>query len=72
MSRIPVTYRPYIITGFVIHGWLFFLPGVVRLPDPRVKKWAAVVIPRWQLKICYLGLELKRRLSRWLKGWWKR
>ncbi len=70
--RIPKAFRPYLVTGFVLHGWLFFFPGIVRLPDPGVKKWGAVIIPRKQLRLCYLGLELKRRLSQWLKGWNRR
>lgn len=55
--------RPYIITGFVLHGWLFYLPGFVKLPDPDAKKWEAVMLPKWQVRLNYVGLELIRRMK---------
>ena len=61
-------YKPHIITGFIIHGWLFFIPGIVKLPNPDIKKWGGVEIPHAQLKVCYIGLEIKSILKNVLKS----
>ena len=55
-------YRVYIITGFVISGWLFFFPGIIKLPDEHAVKWKAVQIPPKKLKYIYIGLEVKRKI----------
>jgi len=60
-------YRVYIITGFVLSGWLFFFPGIIKLPDEHAVKWKAVPIPRRKLKYIYIGLVVKTRIVKLIK-----
>lgn len=66
--KIPITHRVYSITGFVVSGYLFFIPGIIKLPDENIKKWEMVKIPCRILKPVYLWLEFWRRLKSKLRG----
>ena len=61
--KIKPPYRPYMITGFVLSGWLFWFGGGIKLPDERVKKWNATKIPDRALKRVYFWLELRRKIK---------
>ena len=65
----PISHRAYLVTGAVVSGWLFFFPGMIKLPDHRVRQWDAVQIPEKQLRLTYLGLEIIRRIKKaWGRG----
>ena len=60
-------YKVYIVTGFILSGWFYFIPGRIKIPDPTIKKWEAMPIPEKQLKRMYFGLELWRKIKQIFK-----
>ena len=63
----PASHKFYLVTGFVVSGWLFFFPGIVKLPDDRIRQWDAVQIPARLIKPMYLLLELRE----WVRNKYK-
>lgn len=68
MEEIPVSHRVYLITGFVVSGYLFYVPGSVKLPNENIKKWEVVKLPTKSLKPLYIWLEFCRKVKQLLKG----
>jgi len=60
--KITPPYRPYIITGFILSGWLFWCVGKIKLPNETTKTWEAIRIKNKDLKKVYFWLELKRKI----------
>jgi len=61
--KIKPTHRVYIGTHFIVSGHLFYIPGIIKLPDENIKKWGHVEIPGKDLKRVYFWLELKRKIK---------
>ncbi len=60
-------YRVYIVTGFVVSGWFYFMFGRIKIPSEIMNKWEAMPIPTKDLKTIYFGLELWRRIKQIFK-----
>ncbi|MCP4366788.1 MAG: hypothetical protein GY797_01550 [Deltaproteobacteria bacterium] len=60
---IPIPHKVYPITGFVLSGYIFWFPGLVKLPDPDITMWKSMKIPDQIVKPVYIGLEIWRKLK---------
>jgi len=43
---------------------MFFIPGMIKLPDENIREWKHLEIPGKDLKRVYVWLEIKRKVKK--------
>ena len=62
----PVIYKVYLVSGFILSGWLFICPTWIKLPDEIIKQFASMKIPDNKIKKIYAWQMLKEKVLCWL------
>ena len=60
-------YIVYIVSGFIVSGWFYFIPGRLKIHPETIKKWEAIPIPEKKIRPIYFRLELWRKIKQLFK-----